>query len=126
MARMFSAKSRIYAPGSYGPYAVDGFTEADTTALQWTMSVEGWPLDRTLKLATVTMKWDNGAYQVSDIYGGPRDMSGKPLTQIVGTLYLPMEADANGNPISAAAAAGDVRVDVYVSLKTAITFTALT
>lgn len=125
MAKVFSAASKLYGIGSYGPFSVNGFTEADTKALRWTMSVEGWPTDRSLKLMTVLMKWDNGAYQLTDIYGGQTDMRGTPLTQVSGQLSLPMEADANGNPVSAAAAAGTISIQVYVPVQTAVTFAAV-
>jgi hypothetical protein len=126
MARAFSARSRLYAAGTYGPFPVDGFTGDTTSALRWTMSVEGWPTDRTVKLMTVTMKWDNGDYSVTDIYGGPRNpRTNVALTEVSGTLYVPQEAGADGSPINTRVLGGDVSVRVFVPIKTAITLTAL-
>jgi hypothetical protein len=81
MARTLTRASQVYQPGLYGPFSVDGFTNADTERLVATLTVEGWPDDPVVMVVTLTHSINAGipfgevCWQVSSIANGKESAS---------------------------------------------------
>ncbi len=124
------AHSRFHRPtiirGVYGPYSVDGFTKGDASALEWTATIEGWPTDPTVKLATVTVRWNTGASASFTFHGGPylRE-DGSPAVTMRNSFGVPVESDGNGRAVKSTVASGAITIEVFTAIRTAITFAAI-
>ena len=125
MARSLSRASQLYPVNTYGPFPIDSFTQANTSALRWTLSVENWPANPLTTLARVTTKWSNGAGSITVINGSPRNPDGTLATEISGTISPLLVADANGNPVRAPMNGATILVEVLVPLRTAVTLEAM-
>jgi hypothetical protein len=122
MARTISVASRLYAPGSYGPFSVDSLTNANTVALEFTMSVGvDWPTDRTVQVAKVTMLWDSGGGGIWTFNGGLTNQDGTPRTLITERAMMPTEGDGAGGVRKRAVAGGSLSVQVFQPITSAIT-----
>jgi hypothetical protein len=122
MARTRQFASRLYAVGVYGPFAVDGFTRADTSALTVTMSVENWP-DVPI-LAVVTVMWGDGSGARFTVPGRPRNRDGSLRASVVLRIAVPVERDQDGVAGKADVASGTVTVDLRAPARTAMTVAA--
>lgn len=118
MPRTFSQRSRLYAPGSYGPFDVDELTKNDTKQLVATFTVEDWP--NVSPLMTVTVGWDTGHSTTSVISGNPRDRAGNPLPQVRVVVDVPLSGTGK-----AEVASGTIFVTVHETLRTAVTIEAI-
>jgi len=124
MPRTFSAPSADYAPnpdGSpnvIGPYSVNQFTNANTTALEWTATVEGWPTDPSIALFRVRCQWDNGDFAEWTINGGRTDQSGNPLSVVKARVYVPQ---GSKNQVSS----GSMTLTVLAPFRSAFTLAAV-
>ena len=122
MARTISVASRLYAPGSYGPFAVDSLTSANTTALEFTMAVgPDWPTDRTVQVVKVTLMWDTGGGASWTYNGGLTNQDGTPRTLITERAMVPTESDGAGGVRKRTVAGGSFTVQVFQSITSAIT-----
>lgn len=124
MPRTFSAPAADYAPNpdgtpvTFGPYAVDGFTNRNTNALEWTASVEGWPTDPRIALFRLRCQWDNGDFAEWTINGGRTDQSGNPLSTVKARVYVPQ---GSGNQV----ASGTMTLTVLAPFRSAFTLAAV-
>lgn len=116
MARTFSQPSRVYQPGSYGPFRIDSLTRNDANGLVATFTDEGWP--EGVPLATVTLQWEvNGGTgqqppPATYTLGKPR----APRTQVVMHMGIPQD---EAGPI--AITGGRISATVQTALRTTIT-----
>lgn len=116
MPRGNSVPSRNYSPGVYGPFSVDGFTEADTTKLRVTMTAEAWP--DVPKVADVTLTWGNGTGASFGIAGRSLNRDGTLRSTVVLEVDVPRDA---GGQVSS----GTASMTVHSSFRTAITIQAI-
>ncbi len=105
-------------PRTYGPFPVDSFTNANTSALRWAATVVGWPTDRTLLLFKVTLRWSNGDNATWPVYGGPVDRQGNAYTSVGGSIGVPV---GNGNAVST----GDISVVAHAPFRTSFSLEAI-
>lgn len=124
MARSLSRASQVYQPGTY-TLSVDSLTNADTSALEWSATVEGWPTELGIKLCTVTLLWNSGGGARWDVYSGRRNRDGTPATVIVERVMVPRVAGPSGAVQKANVADGSMTFEVLVALQTALTIRAV-
>ena len=127
MARVFSRTSRNYQAGTYGPFAIDSFTQNDSTGVRLTLTVENWPNVPVLGVLTLTM--DNGAQATINIPGRPKNRDGTDKTVFAPELGIPEDGtfiDGVKQPaVKRATTNGSVTVELFQSARTAITFEAI-
>lgn len=122
MPRTRSLPEKRYAPGVYGPFTVDNLTNANTAAIEFTMTVGAdWPADQSAPAVRVTMLWDTGGGGAWTYNGGPRNQDGTPRTLIRETVPVIPEADNEGILRKRAIAGGNLTVEVFQPLTTALT-----
>ena len=122
MPKTLSRPSQLYQPGVYGPFSVDQITNANTAALEWSASIENWPTDPTTLLLKARLLWDSGGGATWWIFGGRKNRDGTPATEIRERVYVPVELDDTGNIRKGNVAGGSMQIEVFVPLRSAITF----
>jgi hypothetical protein len=111
MARKFSASGN-YAPGEYGPFAIDSFTNANTTALRLTITqTTPWP--DVADAVDVLMTWSNGSQAYTPLPGVWRNRDGG--RKLTGTITLSCPED--GVTSGALTLTANVTVDASVTLE---------
>lgn len=122
MARTISRPSQKYAAGTYGPFSVDKLISSETTALEFTMSVEAdWPADSATQVCKVTLLWDSGGGGSWTFNGGLRDRFGNPITLIRERVSVPAENDGSGGSRKKSVAGGSITIEVFAPITTALT-----
>lgn len=122
MARVISLAETLYGVGFHGPLSVDQLSNANTEALEWTMTVgPDWPADRAQKVVAVTLAWDTGGGATWVFNGGLRKQDGTPLTQIRERVMVPTEADGLGGSRKRNVGGGSMSMEVFSPITTAIT-----
>jgi len=132
MARKMQLPSSLYEPNpdgsprQYGPVSVDGLTKANTTALKWTATVEGWPTDNTVHLFTLRCEWNDGTAAEWPVNGGRHNRDGTPATEISEMVYVPIITDpATGKPGKTDVASGTMTLWAYSPFQTTFTLEAV-
>lgn len=119
MPRSTSIPSQDYAPGIYGPFAVDGFTKGDVQQLRLVLTVENW-LEAS-PLVIVRVRWSNGDGADAAFAGGVHyDKAGQVLTEVALIVDVPQDAGGKANVVS-----GTVELEAHAPLRTAVTFSAV-
>jgi hypothetical protein len=128
MARTFSRAAQNYAPGVYGPFAINGFTRNDTDAIEVTFTVENWPAPTSpgLPVLRATIMWDDGSGAVATWGRAPIGRNGLPLGAVALRSYIQkvgVDRSVVGN--------GEVTAEVIniapaARLRTAVTLQAIT
>ena len=119
MARVISQPEQLYQPGTYGPYPVDQLSNANTEALEFTMTVGAdWPADRTVSVVRVTVAWDSGGGASWLYNGGLRAQDGTPLTLIRERAYISTEGETRAKR---AVGGGTITFQAFVPITTAVT-----
>lgn len=122
MPRVISIAETRYEIGAHGPLSVDQISNANTEALEWTMTVgPDWPADRTQKVVAVTLAWDTGGGATWVFNGGLRKQDGTPLTQIRERVLVSTENDGSGGVRKRAVSGGTMSMQVFTPITTAIT-----
>lgn len=119
MSRTRNIAEATYAPGSYGPFSVDSFTNQNTDRLEVTMTIVGWPTSGGA-LFDLSMQWDDGgAPTVFHVPAQPWvDKNGNPQTIAILSIKVPRVAGGNGK---AAVASGSLGLVLFQTITTAIT-----
>jgi len=132
MARSFSYGPADFAPNAdgtpqvYPDFAVDRFTRADTSALEWTAAVDpSWPTDPSVLIFTVRCVWDNGDNAEWRVTGGRRNRDGTPATVIRERIYVPQVNDGSGGSAKVAVASGTMTLTAYVPFRSTFTLAAV-
>jgi hypothetical protein len=119
MPRTFSQPSQDYAVGTYGPFPVDQFTNANTNALEASFTVEGW--DPTVNpIMLVRLRWGDGSGADFSVPGQPMARDGTLLSVVRVRVSVPKEADSK-KPVDQ----GSIEVQVLAPLRTAVTLEAV-
>jgi hypothetical protein len=118
MARTFTAASRNYAAGTYGPFAIDGFVSADTDFLDIEFTVENWPT--ASPLITGELRWNTGDGMDFAIASPPRDRLGNLLTKTWVRVSVPEGPDGKAIVSSATA-----MLTAHAAMRTSVTLRAI-
>ncbi len=107
MARTFSRPQQSYPAGTYGPFSVDSFTNANTDRLVLDLTVVGWP--NATPLMQIEILWDTG--------GGARfDVSGpQVLPSVSFGVSVPKDGGQKRN-----VSGGTVTIRTFATITTAI------
>ena len=90
MARTLTRASRVYNPGTYGPFAIDSFTKGSASHIEVAMTVEGWP--DGADVATLVLTTSSGARMTVNVPAKPIDLAtGKPATVFRCRLGFPAD-----------------------------------
>lgn len=124
MPRTFSRPSQLYAAGTYGPFAIDGFTKNNAEYVEGIFTVENWPalFDPAV---TVQGEWSNGQPFGASFPGAPVARNGTPATQVSFRAAVPRQAGTDGAPTKRDVVSGTITVTLHAALRTAITFRAV-
>lgn len=117
MPKSLSVPSSSYAPGTYGPFALDSFVSANTDLLRLALTVENWP--DASPLLTGQIRWDTGDGVDFSINSPPFDRRGNPLSEAVITVGVPQNAAGK-----AAVRGAALTVIVMQTMTTAVSFSA--
>jgi hypothetical protein len=125
MARTFSRAAQNYPAGVHGPFAVDGFTNANTERLHFRTTVENWP-DVPLALE-LRIRWDTGDGGDFTWAGRPRNKDGSLATAVHAYVDVPRVADQDGRAVKMEVANGAATVVVHAAagLRTALLLEAI-
>ena len=121
MPRTISRPSQTYQPGTYGPFNVDQLSNANTDALEWSATIEGWPSDPTVLLFKATLAWDTGGGATWHIYGGRKNRDGTPATEVRERIFTPVESNGAGGVRKGQIGGGSFTVEVFQPVTTAFT-----
>lgn len=118
MPRSLSVPARLYQPGEYGPFQLNGFTNANTDRLVLRVSWEDWP--ETPQLFSVVAAWDDGTEARFDVSGGrPRKRGGGFADEWVGVIGVRRTGNGKGKVSKA-----DVSLTVHEPFRAAINLAA--
>lgn len=116
MARSFSIPSQTFAPGTYGPFAVDSLTNANTKYLELVVTQDPgnpWPDQPLVVRATLT--WDDGSSAPFDLAGYWRNRDGTRRYSVPLRLSPPSRAVTDGT----------LTFEVFATIKAAASLTAV-
>lgn len=111
MARTLSRNSRLYDSGSYGPFSIDSFTNANSEYLLLTLTNESWP--NVSGLLDIRLTWNTGE-------GARFIIPGSSISPVVLQVPIPKLLSEKRQVSSATAI-----IVVLQTLRTAFTFQAV-
>ena len=128
MARTLTQTSRVYAPGTYGPFSIDSFTKANASRIEAELTVESWPVTPPV-LATIVVQTDSGARMEVNVPAVPKNKDGSNATVFRVSIGFPADGTvAGGIPqpaVTRETTNGDVTITVNAAFRTAITVRAV-
>jgi hypothetical protein len=113
MARTLTRNQQTYPAGTYGPFAVDGFTRDSAERLEATMTVVGWP--NVSPLMVVEIAWDTGGKATFDVSGEQRDENGDLMPSVSFSFGIPRLAG-----VKRQVSGGTVKVTTFAPITTAL------
>jgi hypothetical protein len=127
MPRSFSSAAQDYAPGTYGPFAIDNFTRGDANAIEITFTVENWPAPTSpgLPVLRATVMWSDGTGAVAEWGRAPTGKDGQPLGVVTMRSYIQRLGQGTTNVSSGTATAEVINILPAQRLRTAVALQAI-
>lgn len=128
MARTLTQTSRVYAPGTYGPFSINSFTKANASRIEAELTVESWPATPPV-LATIVVQTDSGARMEINVPAAPKNRDGSPATVFRPSITFPADGVVLDGvpqpPVTRETTGATVSVTVHAAFRTAITVRAV-